>query len=170
MLFRSIYFLNHAREEEYVKTQSLFCYGDAADKFFIVKEGWIKLFRHNSEGKETVIAIVTKGDVFCEVSTFEGSDYPYSAQIVGGNAKCFVIPAHIIREKVRNNPNIALKMLSSLSHHNNQLGLVFEQVTKLTTAQRIGCFLLKLSWDRKNATTLQLPYNKLLIEIGRAHV
>lgn len=156
-------FISNAHSKEYKKNQQIFHYGEPAEQFYIMLEGWVKLCRVNKEGEETVIALVTKGDTFSEVATFEGSDYPYSAQVVGGNARCLVLQAYTIREKVRQNPNLALKMLASLSHHSNQLSLTYEHITKLTSAQRVGGFLLKLSMDRRYETTLLLPYNKYLV-------
>ncbi len=159
----SRFFVNQAHLQEYKKNHQIFHYGEPAEKFYVLLEGWVKLYRMNKEGEETVIALVTKGDTFSEVATFQGSDYPYSAQVVGGSAKSLVLQAYTIREKVRQNPNLALKMLASMSHHSNQLSLTYEHITKLTTAQRVGCFLLKLSMDRQYETSLQLPYNKYLV-------
>ncbi|MGE0754122.1 MAG: Crp/Fnr family transcriptional regulator [Alphaproteobacteria bacterium] len=157
------YFLKHASIREYPKRTMIFDHGDKALHFFIVLEGWIKLFHVNSEGQETVTALVTKGDTFSETATFEHSDYPYSAQVVGGVARCLTIPVQIIREKVRTDPNMALNMLASLSRKTHQLGLTFEHISQLTAAQRLACFLLKLSMDRQYAKAIKLPYNKLLV-------
>ncbi|MDB2415319.1 Crp/Fnr family transcriptional regulator [Rickettsiales bacterium] len=157
------YFVGKSQQRQYKKNQIIFHYGEPAEKFYIMLEGWIKLYRMNKDGEETVISLVTKGDTFSEAATFEGSDYPYSAQVVGGNAITLVLEAYAIREKVRQSPNIALKMLASITHHSNQLSLTYEHISKLTTAQRIGCFLLKLSMDRNYQKNLELPYNKYLV-------
>ncbi|MDA0782828.1 MAG: Crp/Fnr family transcriptional regulator [Rickettsiales bacterium] len=157
------YFVSKLQQKEYKKNRQMFHYGEPADKFFIILEGWVKLYRVNKDGDETVISLVTIGDAFSEAATFEGSDYPYSTQVVGGGAKVLLLEACAIREEVRKNPNIALKMLASISHHNNQLSLTYEHISKLTASQRVGCFLLKLSMDREYKTNLQLPYNKYLV-------
>ncbi len=157
------YFESKLQQKEFKKNQQIFQYGEMAEKFYIMLEGWVKLYRVNKDGDETVIALVTKGDAFSEAATFEGSDYPYSSQIVGGDAKALVLEAYAIREQVRQNPNIALKMLASISHHTNQLSLTYEHISKLTTAQRLGCFLLKLAMDREYQNKLLLPYNKHLV-------
>lgn len=157
------FFISNAHHKEYQKNNIIFQYGEPAEQFYIMLEGWAKLYHMNKDGEETVIALVTKGDTFSEVATFEGSDFPYSAQVVGGNAKFLIIPAFLIREKVRQSPNLALRMLASIAHHTNQLSLSYEHITKLTSAQRVGCFLLKLSMDRRYELTLHLPYNKYLV-------
>ena len=156
-------FVQRAVYREYKKGHNVFHYGEPAEYFYIMLSGWIKLYHTNKEAEEITISLVTKGDVFSEVATFEGSDYPYSATVVGGSAACLVIKAYNIREKVRENPNLALKMLASMSHYSNQLSLSYEHITTLTATQRLGCFLLKLSMDRNYESTLQLPYNKYLV-------
>lgn len=156
-------FMEHACQQGYTKNQQIFHYGEPAEQFYVMLEGWVKLYRTNKEGEETVIALVTKGETFSEVATFKDSDYPYSAQVVGGDARCLVLQAHTIREIVRQSPNLALKMLASLSHYSNQLSLTYEHITKLTSAQRVGCFILKLSMDCGYQKELILPYNKYLV-------
>ncbi len=157
------YFIARSAVQEYRKGLRLFEYGDPAELFYVVLEGWIKLYRDNAEGEETVIALVSRGETFSETATFEGSDYPFSAQVVGGSAKCLAMPAGIIREKVHSSPKIALTMLASLCRHMDQLSLTYENITRLTSAQRLGCFLLKLSMDEKYAAAIRLPYDKFLV-------
>lgn len=156
-------FTEKSQYRQYKKGQHIFGFGEPAENFFILLSGWVKLYRINKDGQETTISLVTKGDVFSEVATFIGSDYPYSALIVGKEVTCLAIKAYHIREYIRENPNIALKMLASMSHHSNQLSLSYEHITTLTSAQRLGCFLLKLSMDRNYETCLLLPYNKNLV-------
>lgn len=158
-----LHFTQRAELREFRKGMHIFSHGEPAEHFYVMLEGWVKLYRANKDGEETVISLATKGNSFSEVATFDGSDYPYGAQVVGGTAKLLVIPASIIRQKVQQSPDLALKMLSSMAHHTNQLSFTFEHITKLTTAQRLGCFLLKLSMDRRYKTQLQLPYNKYLV-------
>jgi CRP-like cAMP-binding protein len=156
-------FIKKSYYREFKKGQHIFNLGEPAENFYILLSGWVKLYLINKEAHETTIALVTKGDVFSEVATFKGSDYPYSALIVGKEATCLIIKAYDIRENVRENPNLALKMLASMSHYSNQLCLSYEHITTLTSSQRLGCFLLKLSMDRNYETNLQLPYNKNLV-------
>lgn len=156
-------FLTHAHHEVVPKGRQLFQYGESAEQFYVVLDGWVKIYRVNKEGEETVISLLSMRDAFSEVATFERSDYPYSAQVVGGEAEFLVIPASVIRQKVRESPGIALRMLASMSRHADQLSLAFEHITKLTTAQRVGCFLLKLSMDCRYEAKLRLPYSKYLL-------
>ena len=75
---------------------TLFRQGDPATAFFIVIDGWIKLYRINVSGEETVIHILTRGDSFAEAVAFTSARYPATAEAVT-DARVVRIPAnHIV--------------------------------------------------------------------------
>ena len=157
------WFSDRTRVVEYSKKSSLFQRGDAAENMFIIIEGWVKIFHINRDGEETVQAILTRHDSFGEEASLDESDYQYSAQVAGSGVKCMIVPAPVIRNKIRTDPSIAIKILSTIMYHFNQTGLMYDYFTKLTAAQRLAAFILKLSMDRGNPETIQLPYNKILV-------
>jgi len=55
---------------------------DPATAFFIVIDGWVKLYRSTPSGDETVIDIMTKGDSFAEPVAFTGNRYIATAEAV----------------------------------------------------------------------------------------
>jgi CRP/FNR family transcriptional regulator, dissimilatory nitrate respiration regulator len=64
--------------------QNLFQVGDEARRFFLVKEGKIKLYRLSVEGDEKVIEVVRAGGTFAEALMFmEQPRYPVSASALG---------------------------------------------------------------------------------------
>ena len=58
---------------------ALFRQGEAAAAFFIVIQGWIKLYRSTPAGDETVLHVLTKGESFAEAVAFAGGRYPATA-------------------------------------------------------------------------------------------
>src|SRR5262245_53270867 len=94
--------------------QSLFRQGDPATAFFIVIDGWVKLYRITLSGDETVIHILTKGDSFAEAVAFTGARYPATAEAVT-DARIVRIPADHIVRCIRESPDIALAMIASPS-------------------------------------------------------
>jgi len=157
------WFLNRARFVEYYKNNFLFQHGDSADFLYVIMEGWVKVYHNDSEGEQVVHGILTRGDTFGEDCVIKGRYYPCHAQVVGRNVKCLVIPGAVLRERVENNPSVALKIISALADHLNKTGYFLELHSKLTSVQRLAAFLLKLSMDRKGAQVVLLPYNKLII-------
>lgn len=157
------WFLDRTQTLDYPKKSFLFQRGDPADYMYIMLDGWIKLYQLSQEGEETVQSILTRYDSFGEEAALEDTEYHYNAQVASNGAKCMAIPAAVIREKIHDDPRIAIKMLSAMTHHFSQTGLMYDHFTKLTAAQRLAAFILKLSMDRGYAKTVKLPYNKLLV-------
>tara|TARA_R110001592_G_scaffold20926_25_gene84885 strand:+ start:14511 stop:15311 length:801 start_codon:yes stop_codon:yes gene_type:complete len=157
------WFLKRARFVEYFKNNFLFQHGDPANTVYIIAEGWIKIYHDNLEGEQAVQAILTRGDTFGEESVVTGRTYPSSAQVIGRNAKCFALPGDIMRDRFADQPNVALKIISALADQLNKTSYFWELSNKLTAAQRLAAFLLKLSMDRGGVQTILLPYNKLLV-------
>ncbi len=157
------WFLRRAKTIEYFKNNFLFQHGDPAGFLYIVIEGWVKIYRDNQEGEQLVQLIATRGDTFGEECVVEGRIHPCSAQIVGRNAKCLTIPGDVLRERFTDRPVVALKIISALADQLNKTSYFLELHSKLTSAQRLAAFLLKLSMDRGGVQTILLPYNKLLI-------
>jgi len=46
---------------------------ESATAFFIVIDGWVKLYRITESGNEAVIRILTKGDSFAESAALSGT-------------------------------------------------------------------------------------------------
>lgn len=157
------WFLKQARFAEYQKNNLLFQHGDPAESLYVVIEGWIKLFHNSAEGEQTVHALLTRGDMFGEECVAKGRSYPCSAQIMGKSARCLIIPAHTMRERLISHPDTALYMLSSLADQLNKTGFLLEISSQLTAAQRVSAFLLKLCLDRGGVQKVMLPFNKFLV-------
>jgi len=68
-----------------------------------------------------------------------------------------------LRQKIRENPDLAFPMLASASGHLKALVDQIEQIKLLSGSQRVAQFLLRLSPDAQGATVVGLPYEKALI-------
>ncbi len=68
---------------------------DPATAFFIVVDGWIKLYRITVAGDEAVINVLAKGDSFAESAAFTGQPYLHTAEAVS-EARVIRVPvAHV---------------------------------------------------------------------------
>jgi CRP-like cAMP-binding protein len=155
--------LKYARITSYDKGAMIFMQGEQATRFYIILEGWVKLFKGNEDGKESILHIMTSGEALLETVIFNNLPFPVSSQAVE-NVKLLSIPASIIREKLKGNNELAINMLSSVAGRSQALISQFEQLTLKTVVQRVGWFLLKLFLENREKTkTIQLPYDKALI-------
>ncbi|HEY4774688.1 MAG TPA: Crp/Fnr family transcriptional regulator [Xanthobacteraceae bacterium] len=142
--------------------ESLFRQGDPATAFFIVIDGWVKLYRVTLSGEETVIHILTKGDSFAEAVAFTGVRYPATAEAVS-DARVVRIPADHVVRCIRESPDIALAMIASTSQHLHHLVQQVEQLKAQSGVQRVAEFLSSLAPVDQGSCVIALPYDKVLI-------
>ena len=155
--------LKYARIVNHNKGAMIFLQGEQATRFYIILDGWVKIFKGNLDGQESVLQVMSVGETLLETVIFSNSPFPVTAQAVE-NAKLLSIPASIVREKLQSNKEFAINMLSTVAGRSQALISQFEQLTLKTVTQRVGWFLLKLFLDNGERTkNLKLPYDKSLI-------
>lgn len=140
----------------------LFRQGEPATSFFIIVEGWIKLYRITPAGDEAVLNVFAKGQSFAEAVTFTSGRYPAMASAVT-RARLILIPADHIIDCIRKMPEVAIAMIASTSQHLQQMIGRVEQLTSQSGMQRVSDFLISLTSCVKGKCTIALPYDKSLI-------
>lgn len=156
-------FADAASVKQYSKGKVLFLHEDAADYFYVIANGWVKLFRETLDGEEAVIDVLNEGHIFGETSMFEDGMYSYGAEVVE-NATIIALPLALLKQHILQDPTLSMKMFSVMSRFRRQQDQELEHRDLQSAPQRIGCFLLRLCKpDSKGAITLYLPYDKSLI-------
>ena len=135
---------------------------DPATAFFIVIDGWVKIYRNTPSGDETVIDIMKKGDSFAEAVAFTGHRYIATAEAVN-TARVGRIPADHLVRCIRGSPDIALAMIASVSQHMHHLVQQVEQLKAQSGVQRVAEFIASLSLAEQGKCAASLPYDKVLI-------
>lgn len=142
--------------------ETLFRQGDPATAFFIVMDGWIKLYRITFSGEETLIHLMTKGDSFAEAVAFTGNRYPATAESLD-DARVVRIPADHVVRCIREDLDIALAMIASTSQHLHHLVEQIEQLKAQSGVQRVAEFLASLCPVESGPSLIALPYDKVVI-------
>jgi CRP/FNR family transcriptional regulator, dissimilatory nitrate respiration regulator len=146
----------------YDKGTLLFQQGETATSFFVVLDGWVKLFRTTPDGSEAVVGVFRRGESFAEAAIFLGGRYPVSAE-VAATARLVRIDGELLRRRIRDQPDLAFSMLASASYHLKFLVEQIEQIKSLSAPQRIADFLITLCPVREGSCAIELPYEKALI-------
>ncbi|MCF8473438.1 MAG: nitrate- and nitrite sensing domain-containing protein [Emcibacter sp.] len=155
--------LQFAQVREYKKGKLLFLEGEVSTRLYIILSGWVKLFKGTSNGDETVLQMLTGGDMIAESAVFLNANYHVSAQIAK-NSIILTLPAPIIREKIKEHNALALRVLEGISKHSHNLIQEFENIRLKPATERVGWFLLKLLLEQgKVPDLIELPYDKSLI-------
>lgn len=154
--------LQHATVRMYPANNILFLHGDPADQFFVLFDGWVKLFRETEDGKESVIAVVTKGESFAEAAIFDQTTFPVTAATVS-QSRLMIIPASSFLGRIREDGGLALNILAAMSRRNRQLVRRLEQMTVRSSLERLAVFLLDLCGPQNGACEIHLPHDKSLV-------
>ena len=136
--------------------------GEPATAFFIVIDGWIKLYRSTLSGDEAVIEVMTKGDSFAEAAAFTGSRYIASGEAVA-TARVARVPTDHLVQCIYENPIVASSMIASISTHMHHLVQQVEHLKVQSGVQRVAEFLASLALANQDKSVVALPYDKVLI-------
>lgn len=145
------------------KDQVIFLQDEDAHRVYFIKSGWVKLFRETPEGDEAVIDVISSGYLFGETAVFNDKKYPYSAQMTEAGSY-ISIPLLGFEHLMLTSPHFSREMMRVMAKFRRHQDQELEHRTLQNTAQRIGCFILRLCKpDMKGPQFIELPYDKTLI-------
>jgi CRP/FNR family transcriptional regulator, dissimilatory nitrate respiration regulator len=154
--------LEHAAVRRFENNAILFLQDEPATSFYVVLDGWVRLYRETAEGQESTIAILTRGESFAEATLFLGGTYPVTAAVVD-RARLLMIRGQPFLRQLHANPDLALNMLASMSVHLRRLVRQVEQLTVRSSTERLADFLLRLAPTHERSATIELPWDKALV-------
>jgi CRP/FNR family transcriptional regulator len=120
----------------------LFREGEAARGFYIVQQGTINVHRVNAVGKEQVIHIFRPGESFAEAALAMEHGYPADARAIGAS-QVLIVQKNGILALIQKQPELALRMLASMSGHLRALVGQIEDLTLKDVETRLANWLLK---------------------------
>src|ERR1017187_5911135 len=124
------------------KGEYLFREGDPAIGFYIVQRGSVDVHRVNAVGKEQIIHVFRAGDSFAEVALASLKGYPADARVLETTQVLLVQKAGILA-LLRRQPELALRMLGSMSSHLRVLVSQLEDLTLKDVETRLANWLVK---------------------------
>jgi CRP-like cAMP-binding protein len=146
----------------YEKGAMLFRQGEPASAFFIILDGWVKIYRTTADGLEVVLHVYKQGESFAEAAMFLGGRYPASAETVAP-ARLLRIEGEGFRARIKERPELAMSMLASASYQLKMLVEQIEQIKVRSAPQRIADFLIRIAPTREGAAVVELPFEKSLL-------
>jgi len=154
--------LGNAMVEVHTKHAMLFEVGDPADAFFILLSGRVKLFALLEDGKESIVEVVEPVSSFAEGAMFASGHYPVSAEVIEEAALVRVRAEHFL-SCLRQNRDLAYRMLSALSLWNRHLKREVRALREHSPIRRVSGFLLSLVPCVEGEATVSLPLKKVII-------
>lgn len=153
----------HTKEHRIARGETLFRRGDAANGFYVVIFGQIKLVIDSPQGDEKVIEIINQRQSFGEAVMFLNRPYPVNAVSLNDTLLLHV-PKAALDESLAKDPTFARAMLAGLSARLHALVKDVEAYSIRSTTQRvIGYLLQQCPDDAAGEVTVELPTSKLLV-------
>ena len=100
------------RTREVPVDTELFHAGDLGDAMYLIESGRVRITINDDENKEIILAELAQGDFFGEMAIIDGKQRSASAT-VSENAVLAVLSRDDFLRFIRNNPGVALEMLSA---------------------------------------------------------
>ena len=151
------------------KDEYLFHEGDPARGFYVMQRGAINVHRVNAVGKEQIIHIFRAGDSFAEVALASATGYPADARAIEPT-QVLLIQKEGILELLKHQPELALRMLGSMSSHLRVLVGQLEDLTLKDVETRLANWLVKRCPDPQSnkPVSIELAMTKrvLAAELG----
>src|SRR5215471_1999919 len=90
---------------------TLFSAGDAGDAMYLIESGRVQISVTDEDKRQIVLAELAQGDFFGEMAIIDGKNRSASATVLE-DARLAVLSRENFLAFIRNNPTVALEMLS----------------------------------------------------------
>ena len=137
------------------KGEYLFHEGGPAQGFYIVQRGAINVHRVSAVGKEQVIHIFRMGESFAEAALATEKGYPADARALESTQVLLVQKAGFL-SLLKRQPELALRMLGSMSSHLRVLVVQLEDLTLKDVETRLANWLIKRCPNSQSEQSVRL--------------
>jgi CRP/FNR family transcriptional regulator len=128
----------------YKKGKIIFMEGEPGDAFYFVLSGGVKLYNTASDGREHIIHIFGRGNVFGEVTLFNDTGYPATAEVLEDSA-IGMIRNEELENLIRQDSSLALELIRVLNRRLLMASVEIRNMAFNDTVQRTAAALIKLS-------------------------
>lgn len=146
-------------DKTYKRNESIFLEGDAADGFYIVATGKVKIFKTSMDGKEQILHIYGPGNPFGEVPVFSGGKFPANAQALA-KSRILFLPRNRFVKLITDNPSLSMNMLAELSMRLRQFTIQIENLSLKEVPARLASYLIYSAEEEEHENKVSLNISK----------
>jgi CRP/FNR family transcriptional regulator len=144
----------------------IFTRDDAADRFYVILGGKVKLYKLSPKGDEQILHLYGPSGTFGEAAMWAGINYPAYAEALT-DTTLLVVRSEILKRAIAGRPELAFGMLAGMSLKLREFNQLIEQLSLREVPARLAGILLDLSREA-GRTTIRLHQSKreLASQIG----
>ena len=128
----------------YRRGATIFHKDDPGSTLYIIKTGQVKISAPSPEGEEAILAILTDGDFFGELSILDGKPRSATATAME-TTSAFTLNRSDFLDVIHTKPELAIEILAALSERLRRTNLLLEDAFFLDMPGRLARQLLELA-------------------------
>ncbi|ULT55381.1 Crp/Fnr family transcriptional regulator [Neobacillus drentensis] len=129
---------------EWKKNSHVFLQGDPLENVYFIFDGKIKIYKSDISGKEQIVAIAKKGEMFPHVGFFRKGDYPAYAEVLEPST-LIAVPISKFEKVLIENPELCIKVFKVLGEKIVDLQNRLEEQILNNTYEQIIKLLIRLA-------------------------
>jgi CRP/FNR family transcriptional regulator len=144
--------------QKFQASQQVFFPTQAADRFYLVLDGRVKIYKLSAGGDEQILHLYGSGETFAEAVVLAGRNYPAFAEAVEPS-ELLAVRRGTLRRAISANADIALGMLAGMSAKLQEFNRLIEQLSLKDVPARLAGWLLEAR-GQGELQTIQLRQTK----------
>ena len=147
------------------KGEYLFREGEPAEGFYVIQSGVVNVHRLTPDGREQVICLFRPYESFAEATLVTIDAYPANA-VATEPTQVIIVRRDEFRELIARRPELALRMLSSMSQHLKHLVQLLQDLKGRQIEARLAGWIMEHAPAADNADSpavLELPVSKKVL-------
>jgi CRP/FNR family transcriptional regulator len=135
--------------------------GDHIGQVYLIEKGWVKVYRLNEHGQESICSILGAGDSVMLNMLLYPDPSPVGVK-TETECELLSLPIDHMRSMLKSHSEFGMKVVEEISAICHNSMYLIEQITVQPALQRVGSFLLMTMLESKSQPCQQfeLPYGK----------
>jgi CRP/FNR family transcriptional regulator, cyclic AMP receptor protein len=129
---------------DWKKQSHVFLQGDPLENVYFIYDGKIKIYKSDINGKEQIVAIAKKGEMFPHVGFFRKGDYPAYAEVIEPST-LIAVPISKFESVLIENPELCIKVFKVLGEKIVDLQNRLEEQILNNTYEQIIKLIIRLA-------------------------
>lgn len=150
-----------SRLMNYKKNEYVFHEGEEFKGIFLVIKGLVKIFKISPQGKEYILHLLQKPQLFGDVPLFTGGDCPASVQVLEDSTLLF-IPKNEFLPLLESNPKLSFKIMAGFAKRLKSISVKAEALSLKEVVNRLADYLIK-EIEKNGSKNLPEPFVKLAL-------
>ena len=138
------FILSKMTKKNYSKSEIILMEDEVGDTFFIILEGSVKVTRDSEDGREVILAVLSSGNFFGEISLLDGKTRSANA-IAVEKTSLMILKRNDFLQLIKEIPQISISLLSELAKRIRKTDEQVENLAFSDAEKRIGISILSIS-------------------------